>query len=293
MKLSNQQFERTRWLASKLAGIELVERHRELLRRRSQRIGIGDDAGLDALLDAVEAGQTMATQKLLGLLTTKFTGFFRHPQHFAIAAQHALRAADQRDQARLWCAGTATGEEAWSLAMTLIESFQREDPPVSIFATDVETEALAVAQLGQYARAAVTGLDAGRRERFFIATNDASRCQVTSSVHRLVDFRALNLVSSDWPIAGPFDVIFCRNVLMYLEAHHRYAVLERMATLLAPDGLLMLDPTEHLAAAGRLFVPRAAGVYSLRGSGDSGERRQSAPAESAALCRVAATKVNS
>jgi chemotaxis protein methyltransferase CheR len=76
-----------------------------------------------------------------------------------------------------------------------------------------------------------------------------------------VEFRPLNLTDVSWPIAGPFDVVFCRNVLLYLEAGYRYSVLERVASLLAPDGLLMLDPTEHLGAAGHLFVTRSNGVY--------------------------------
>lgn len=91
--LSDQQFDRTRRLAARLAGIELVDRHRELLARRSRRLGIRDDAGLETLLNAAEEGEPSATQRLLCLLTTKFTGFFRHPRHFDIAAKHALQAA--------------------------------------------------------------------------------------------------------------------------------------------------------------------------------------------------------
>ena len=74
----------------------------------------------------------------------------------------------------------------------------------------------------------------------------------------------MNLADVLWPVEGPFDVVFCRNVLMYLEACHRYAVVERLASVLAPDGLLILDPTEHLGKAGHLFTPGADGVYSRR-----------------------------
>jgi chemotaxis protein methyltransferase CheR len=80
-----------------------------------------------------------------------------------------------------------------------------------------------------------------------------------------VEFRTLNLAAESWPIEGPFDVIFCRNVVMYLEACHRYAVLERMASLLAPDGLLILDPAEHTGQASHLFMQGSDGVYSRRG----------------------------
>ena len=260
MILSNQQFDRTRRLALSLAGIELVERHRELLDRRSRRHGVLDSAGLDSLLDAVEQGEAPARQKLLCLLTTKFTGFFRHPRQFDVAAEHALRAADRRGLARLWSAAAATGEEPYSLAMALIEVFRRDDPPASILATDVDVEALAVARQGKYGEAAVQGLEPARRERF-VREAGVPRCwAIAPAARRLVEFRPLNLVEAAWPVEGPFDVIFCRNVLMYLEGRHRCAVLERLALLLAPDGLLMIDPTEYLGQAGHLFTLEADAV---------------------------------
>ena len=264
--LTSQQFDRTRRLALSLAGIELVERHRELLDRRSRRLGILDSAGLDSLLDAVEEGETTASQKLLCLLTTKFTGFFRHPRQFDIAAEHALRAAQHRGRARLWSAAAATGEEPYSLAMALIEVFRRDDPPASILATDVDLDALAVGRQGEYGEAALRALEPARRERFFSEASVPRRWAIAPAVRRLVEFRALNLVGAAWPVEGPFDVIFCRNVLMYLETCHRYAVLERLASLLAPDGLLMIDPTEHLGKAGHLFTPDADAVYRRRGA---------------------------
>jgi chemotaxis protein methyltransferase CheR len=216
------------------------------------------------LLHAVEQGETSATERLLCLLTTKFTGFFRNPRHFDFAAEHAMRTISERGQARLWSAGVATGEEAWSLAMSVIEAFGRNDPPASVFATDVDTEALATAHRGEYAGGAFGSLSPARRNCFFGVTGVPQRWSIAPALRRLVEFQALNLVSEDWPIEGPFDAIFCRNVLMYLETRHRHAVLERLASLLAPNGLLMLDPAEHLGKAGHLFVPGADGVYSLR-----------------------------
>lgn len=213
---------------------------------------------MDSLLHAVEAGETVARQQFLGLLTTKFTGFFRHPRHFDLAAQHALRVARERGSARLWSAAAATGEEPWSLAIAVIEAFGGEAPPVKILATDVDEDALAVAARGEYSHPALQALDASRRRRFLVENS------IAPPLRRLVEFRPLNLAEVAWPVAGPFEVIFCRNVLMYLEADHRYAVLERMVSLLAPDGLLLLDPTEHLGTAAHWFTPREKGVYSRR-----------------------------
>jgi chemotaxis protein methyltransferase CheR len=182
---------------------------------------------------------------LIELVTTNFTGFFRHPRHFDAAARHALRAVDRRGQARLWSAAAATGEEPYSLAMALIEVFRRDDPPVSILATDIDAEALVIAAQGEYGDRSLQTLEPNRRARFFAGAAGAGQQCVAQAVRRLVEFRTLNLVGAAWPVEGPFDVIFCRNVLMYLEASHRYAALERMASLLAPDGLLVLDPVEY------------------------------------------------
>ncbi len=262
--LTSQQFDRTRRLALSLAGIELVDRHRELLDRRSRRLGILESAGLDSLLSAAEQGEPTATQQLLRLLTTKFTGFFRHPGHFDLAAEHALQAAHQRGWTRLWSAGAATGEEPYSLAMALLEVFERDNPPARILATDVDVDALAVAERGEYVEATLQTLQPVRRERFLSETGFIGRWSIVGAARRLVEFRALNLVRMPWPVEGPLDVIFCRNVLMYLEVSHRYAVLERMASLLASDGLLILDPAEHLGKAEHLFAAGPEGVYSRR-----------------------------
>lgn len=262
--LTNAQFDRSRRLALRLAGIELCDRHRELLERRSRRLGVRDSAGLDSLLGAVEEGETTARQRFVCLLTTKFTGFFRHPRHFEIAAEHALLAADRRGRARLWSAAAATGEEPYSLAMKLIEVFRRDNPPANVLATDIDVEALAVAKQGEYGELALRSLEPARRERFLSAAGVARRWCMAPAVRRLVEFRALNLASEAWAVEGPLDVIFCRNVLMYLETRHRHAVLECIASLLASDGLLILDPAEHLGKAGHWFTPAANGVYSGR-----------------------------
>jgi chemotaxis protein methyltransferase CheR len=262
--LTREQFDRTRKLALRLAGIELGDRHRELLASRSRRLRLHHRAGFEALLGAAEEGDAAAGRQVISLVTTHFTGFFRHPRHFDFAVEQARRAAQRRGLARLWSAAAATGEEPYSLAMVLLEAFGREDPPATILATDVDEEALAVGERGQYGETSLKGLDPARRDRFLGAATIAGRRVIAPVVRRLVEFRPLNLVSEAWPIIGPFDVILCRNVLMYLEGRRRCAALERLASVLAPDGLLMIDPTEHLGKAGHLFTPEADAVYRRR-----------------------------
>lgn len=261
---ADEAFDRMKRLTLRLAGIALHPRHRELLERRARRSDLAGPPGWAELLDAAEDGDPAAVQRVIGLVTTRHTGFFRHPEHFAMAAQHAREAASRRGRARLWSAAASTGEEAWSLAIAMIEGFRQPDPPVEILATDIHEAALAAAARAEYAEQTLQALGEERRARFAGEPAADGRRRLGTTVRRLVRFRGLNLTGVEWPVEGPFDVIFCRNVLMYLEAGHRYAVLERLASLLAPDGLLLLDPAEHLGPAGHWFSSRAEGVYARR-----------------------------
>ncbi len=258
--LTIEQFDRTRRLALQLAGIELHERHRDLLYRRCCRTQMEPPAAFDALLDAAENRDPAASRRLVTLVTTNHTAFFRHPWHFDVAAEHALWAAHRRGTARLWCAAAATGQEPYSLGMALIEVFRREDPPATILATDIDEDALAVAHRGEYGSQTVAHLPEERHAQFLGETVPAGQ-SIAACVRRLVEFRPLNLVDAVWHVPGPFDVIFCRNVLMYLEAAHRRTVLDRMASLLVPDGLLLLDPAEHMKEAGNHFLHQGEGIY--------------------------------
>lgn len=264
MMLTREHFDRTRHLALRLAGIELFERHREVLSRRSRRLGIHADADYEALLAAADDGDPRAGRQLIGLFTTKFTGFFRHPGHFQVAVERAREAVQRRGEARLWSAAAATGEEPYSLAMALLDGPGSDDPPVTILATDIDEDALLVAEQGEYAESALGGLESMHRKRFFSETPNGRRWRVAERIRDRVKFQGLNLTHPVWPIEGTFDVVFCRNALMYLEANHRVAVLERMASVLAPDGVLILDPAEHLGQAGHLFCHGTNGVYPFR-----------------------------
>jgi chemotaxis protein methyltransferase CheR len=264
MTISNEQFDRVRHLSQMLAGIAIHDRHRELIARRCLRLSIKDPATLDALLCSAERGDPEAQQRLIKLLTTSHTGFFRNPRHFEIAAGHALRAIQRRGKARLWSAAAATGEEPYSLAMALISVLGRDDPPPTVLATDINSDVLSVAQRGEYDESALRSLEPGLRALFFAESAGAGRWRLAGDVRRMVEFRPLNLASSVWPVEGPFDVVLCRNVLMYLDSARRESVVGRLVSLMAPDGLLVLDPAEHLGSAHALFGPGNNGVFALR-----------------------------
>ena len=265
--LTDEQFERARRLALRLAGIELLDRHRELLERRGVELVAG--LAVDQWLTRAEAGDADACRQLIELLTTNVTAFFRHPWHFDHAAEHALWTVHRRGPARLWSAAAATGEEPYSLAMSLIDVFRCDDPAVTILATDIDETALAVARDAEYSGKALAALPPAHHAQFVGEATASGRRRLAPAVRRLVEFQRLNLTEIVWGIDGSWDVVFCRNVLMYLDSGHRYAVLERIASLLEPGGLLLLDPTEHLGGAAQLFVSRGNGVYSRRAASGS------------------------
>ena len=270
MNLTDEQFDRVRALSLSLTGIQLAERHRELFATRCRRLKLGDWASLNDLLTAAEASDETARQRLIGLVTTSHTGFFRHPAHFDIAARHALSAVKERGVARLWSAAAATGEEPYSLAIAVIEAARRDDPPISILATDINPRVIETARTGEYGEAALQPLDSGRRGRFFGQAAGPGRWRISESIRGLVQFQQLGLNSDVWPVEAPFDVVLCRNLLMYLEARRRHLVLQRMASLVAPGGVLILDPAEHLGTGARLFAPGNNGVYFRRAAEPNG-----------------------
>jgi chemotaxis protein methyltransferase CheR len=262
--LSREQFERVRRLALELAGIELVERHWDLIARRAPRLDISDSAAFEMMLREVEAGNLAAARRFVQVVTTKFTAFFRHPEQFRLAAAHCVQAARERGHARLWCAGTATGEEAYSLAISLTDAFSDKNPPVTILATDLDAEALAIAQRGEYSAAALDPVAPEIRERYFVA-GQPGRVTVERRAAQLINFRVLNLASADWSVDGSFDVVFCRNVLMYMAGDWRQRIVERIRELLAPEGLLIIDPVESLGESRTTLLQAIApGVYADR-----------------------------
>lgn len=262
--ISTEQFERARQLALRLAGIELFDRHREILARRSRRMGIENCSAFEALLEAADQGDERAGTRLVGLVTTNFTHFFRHPRHFTAAAEHAVTAVSERGRASIWSTASSTGEEPYSAAIAIIEAFGTEDPPVTILASDIDHAALDVARRAEYDGAALSTVDEGRLQMHFRPASSRSRWIVADAVRHLVKLRHVNLVDPEWSEKGPYDVIFCRNVLMYLEAGHRENVAERMASQLVPGGLLILDPAEHLGRVEPLFSHRGGGMFALR-----------------------------
>ena len=246
------------------AGIALNENKAEMvysrLVRRLRALTLKSFAAYLSLLNDANHPEW---EHFVNALTTNQTDFFREAHHFPILAAHALSVAQRPLQ--LWSAASATGEEPFSMAMTLCEAFGTLAPPIHIVATDLDTGVLAKAREGIYAAERISGLAPERIKHFFLKGKNAREgtVRVRPEVRALVEFRPLNLRSEGWEVNGPFDAIFCRNVLIYFDKPTQYQVLRRLAIHLTPTGLLFAGHSESLLHAADLFRPCGKTVYRL------------------------------
>jgi chemotaxis protein methyltransferase CheR len=256
-------FERVRKLIYSHAGISLSTSKRQLvysrLGRRLRTLGLSN---FGDYLDDLESGGADEWEAFTNALTTNLTSFFRESHHFPILAEHVAHAAAQRT-AVLWCSACSTGEEPYSMAMTVMDALGSMTPSVRILATDVDTNVLAKAQRGVYPAENLDKLPANFARKFLIkgTGENAGQVKIRPEVQRLISFRPLNLLHDSWPIRGPLDAIFCRNVMIYFDKPTQYSILKKFAPLLREDGLLFAGHSESFHNAADLFRLRGKTVY--------------------------------
>ncbi|MBI3928633.1 MAG: protein-glutamate O-methyltransferase CheR [Armatimonadetes bacterium] len=261
-----------RELVRQRAGIALPPSKRPMicrrLRPRLQALGLDSFSEYVALLQRDPA----EVELCLNAISTNLTAFFREPHHFEFLARQWAAGPPSRGQGRLrlWSAGCATGEEAYSIAMALGEVLAPQDfQRVLILATDINSEALAVARAGEYDLAAVRHLSEARLRRWFWKGKGrkSGRVQVYRELQERIRFRSLNLYDR-WPMNRPFQAIFYRNVMIYFDRDTQIEILDRMSRLLMPGGLLFLGHSECLLGMSDRFRSVAKTTF---------ERREAAP----------------
>lgn len=262
---TEKDFERVCRLIYEHAGISLKSSKQDMvysrLARRLRANGINNFRDYLVLL---ESDNKVEWEAFVNSLTTNLTSFFREPHHFPMLAEHAVKQKG-RHPLSLWCSAASTGEEPYSMAMTMVDAFGSFTPPVSIVATDVDTNVLAKAEAGVYPVERVEKLAAGVVKRFFLKGTGAQSgfVRVRPELRAMITFRPLNLLSNSWPIRGPLDAIFCRNVMIYFDKETQLKILQRFAPLLQPDGLLFAGHSENFHNAAHLFQLRGKTVYEL------------------------------
>jgi chemotaxis protein methyltransferase CheR len=261
-------FERVCKLIYDHAGISLSASKQEMvysrLARRLRATGIANFKDYLALLEENDAAEWEA---FTNSLTTNLTAFFREEHHFPVLAEHVKRY--KGGPISLWCCASSTGEEPYSMAITLAEAFGTLKPPVKILATDVDTNVLATAQAGVYPMERLEKMKQERLQRYFLRGTGAraGMARVREELRSLISFRQLNLLDAGWPVRGPFHAIFCRNVMIYFDKPTQYGILQKFAPLLRPDGVMFAGHSESFHHAADLFRLRGKTVYELAGQG--------------------------
>jgi chemotaxis protein methyltransferase CheR len=236
------------------SGIALAEERHSFLADALRRAHPNTDADSFLELAADPRSGAGAVARLIDEVTINETYFFRERAALDEISWHGLlRKAHARGASRIrvWCAACASGEEAYTLAIMALEAFAGAPPPVEILATDIATDVLAQAWEGRYRERAVRPVDATIRERYFV--NDGDRIAVGDLPRRLIEFERHNLIRDTMPPLGvePFDLVVCRNVLIYFDGETVGTVLEGLSASLQPGGSLILGSADALCATAR------------------------------------------
>ena len=247
--LTDEQFEFIRQFVHARAGIALSAAKRELVYGRlRQRLRAHQMSGFDQYCALLKRRPETESRELINAITTNLTAFFREAHHFEFVRDKLvpawLTSPHRPPRIRLWSAGCSTGEEPYSLAITVLDALGGRPADLAILATDIDTQVLADAGTAIYAAERTKPLRPAYR-RWFQPTGGSDKICVAKEVTDLIRFRQLNL-TKPWPNDGPFDLIFCRNVVIYFDKETQRNVFARLADALVPNGHLVIGHSETL-----------------------------------------------
>lgn len=257
---SDGDFTRIKALIYKKAGISLHDgKHAMVYSRVSRRLRETGHTSFKSYLDWLEQHDGPEWQEFINALTTNLTAFFREQHHFEILAQ--LLASRRNQPWRIWCSAASTGEEPYSIAITATEALGTGGN-FQIVNSDIDTKVLATAARGVYKADGVKGLSAERLQRYFMRGKGANDgfMRVKPELQKHMEFMTINLIQ-DLPLRDPFDVVFCRNVMIYFDNATQRQVLERIHRVMKPGGMLFVGHAENFSDAKNLFALRGKTVY--------------------------------
>ena len=269
--LTDTDFGRIRVLIHERAGIALSVQKRQMvysrLSRRLRELGLKEFSAYLRLLEADPRSHEW--ELFTNALTTNLTAFFREAHHFPVLAEHVRQCPQP---VTVWCSAASTGEEPYSIAMTLIEALGSRASTASVVATDIDTQVLAKAVEGVFTMEQASKLPPERLKRFFLKGSGAhaGKVRIRPEVAAMVHFSQLNLLDPKWALKGLFDAIFCRNVMIYFDKPTQGKILQRFAPLMKPHGLLFAGHSENFSFANQTFRLRGQTVYELAAARSSG-----------------------
>jgi chemotaxis protein methyltransferase CheR len=254
-ELTNQEFNDFSALISDRLGIKMPPAKKTMLQsrllRRARQLGMDSVHVYHDRFFSDPSGQQTELEHLINLATTNKTDFFREPEHFDFLAQQALPAWRDRSPSgplKVWCAGCATGEEAYTLAMVLLEQQSRGSFEFSILATDVSTRVLQHAMDAAYDEEHAGPIPPVLRKKYLLRGRGTSEglVKISPEVRQHIRFGHLNFLSANYGIREKFDVIFFRNVMIYFDRPTQQEIVGRMCRILKPGGWLFTAHSESL-----------------------------------------------
>jgi chemotaxis protein methyltransferase CheR len=262
---TDHDFEQIRKLIYEHAGINLSASKKDMVYSRlGRRLRATGQKNFKDYLILLAENRDSEWESFVNSLTTNLTSFFREAHHFPVLAEH-VKGLKQRRPINIWCNAASTGEEPYTIAMTMVDAFDSLTPPVRIIATDIDTNALQKASAGIYSIEQVEKLPKDILKRFFLKGrgDKAGQVKVRKELQDLITFSQLNLQDAQWPLKGAFDAIFCRNVMIYFDKPTQNKILQRFVPLMRKDALLFAGHSESLQSLSSLFQLRGKTVYRL------------------------------
>lgn len=265
--MSDADFRFIQRIAKERTGIELGNHKREMIYSRIvRRIRVLKLGNFGAYCEYLEENPDAELTNFINAITTNLTAFFREKHHFDYLLETALPEVKKRNQSskriRIWSAGCSTGEEPYSIAITLQKALGRERWDAKILATDLDTNVVAHGRKGIYAKERVDGLpDAVISENFTrVEQGNAQAYEARDSLKSLITFNHLNLLGP-WPIKNTFDIIFCRNVVIYFSKDTQRMLFDRYANALCEGGYLFIGHSESLHGVSKRFESLGKTMY--------------------------------
>jgi len=266
--IAEHDFQRCVRLLRERTGIVIGAHRRDVVSRivaaKSHELGVSSVcAYLDALERRPDSG---AWQAFVNACTVNHTAFFRERHHFDRLAEFVR---NRPKPVAVWCCAASTGEEPYTIAMTLAEAGHGKGTGACVWATDIDTAALEIAKEGVYMRERVASVDEVYLKKYFQrgVGSHAGMVRVKPELAAMVQFHTLNLLDPVWPLRRQFDPkfdgIFCRNTMIYFDKQTQAHLLERFAAVLKPDGLLFVGHSENFTYISKAFRLRGETVYTL------------------------------
>ncbi|MBK9443351.1 MAG: methyltransferase domain-containing protein [Comamonadaceae bacterium] len=263
---TDSDFTKVQSLIYQRAGINLHDgKHAMVYSRLSRRLReTGYKSFKDYLIWLEGNNDGREWQEFINALTTNLTSFFRERHHFEILEDY-LRSGHHKGNLQIWCSASSTGEEPYSILMTALDALNHQSK-LKLIASDIDSNVLATAAQGIYHVDDLGNVAPEQMKVYFLRGKDSNKgmARVKSEYRNMIQFMTVNLVEDNWSFQGLFDVVFCRNVMIYFDGATQRKVLERIHRVMAPGGLLFVGHAENFTESRDLFVLKGKTVYEHR-----------------------------